>query len=501
MPGLIHKNAERWPQEIVIAGTKNRAVVQYATAKGELRRIAPKLFTPNFKDTPETIIRRNVWQIGSALFPGGLIADRTALENRPGTDGSVFLIADRTTDLILPGIAFRPRAGVGPIEGSDRPFIDSLWTSSQARALLENMRPSRSRGKVRRTLSREEMEHWIDALLRKGGGDTALNRLRSEFKALAGPLRMEEEALELDGIIGTMLGTRSAKLVTHVGIARAQGLGYDPERLSLFEELRAGLGGHFFKDRGARSGQVYLPFFEAYFSNFIEGTEFRVDEARAIVYEGVTPLERPEDAHDVLGTFNIVSDDVEMRKVPGTPEEFIERLCFRHSVILAGRPSKHPGEFKTRANQFGETLFVDPSLVQGTLMRGYELLNTLEHPMARAIFAMFLVAEVHPFDDGNGRVARVMMNGELVSQGQERIIIPSVFRSEYLQSLKAHTHNHRVDGLIRVLDFAQSYVSEIEFADYAEAERVLRETNAFKEPANAMGDGAKLLRPSSLTGR
>ena len=33
---------------------------------------------------------------------------------------------------------------------------------------------------------------------------------------------------------------------------------------------------------------------------------------------------------------------------------------------------------------------------------------------------MFLISEVHPFDDGNGRIARVMMNAELVSAADVR---------------------------------------------------------------------------------
>src|SRR3546814_11695923 len=59
-----------------------------------------------------------------------------------------------------------------------------------------------------------------------------------------------------------------------------------------------------------RSGDANatLAFFEAYFSNFIEGTEFTVDEAAEIVFEGVIPAERPADAHDVVGTFRVVSD-------------------------------------------------------------------------------------------------------------------------------------------------------------------------------------------------
>ena len=41
-----------------------------------------------------------------------------------------------------------------------------------------------------------------------------------------------------------------------------------------------------------------LAFFETYFSNFIEGTEFAVDEAADIAFRGTVPNERPADAHD-----------------------------------------------------------------------------------------------------------------------------------------------------------------------------------------------------------
>ena len=60
--------------------------------------------------------------------------------------------------------------------------------------------------------------------------------------------------------------------------------------------------------------------------------------------------------------------------------------------------------------------------------------------------------------------ARVMMNAELVAQNEARIIIPTVFRSEYLQSLKALTHNHRPDPLVSVLDFAWRYTHQIDFS-------------------------------------
>ncbi|MDE0374271.1 MAG: hypothetical protein OXI73_17235 [Rhodospirillales bacterium] len=89
-----------------------------------------------------------------------------------------------------------------------------------------------------------------------------------------------------------------------------------------------------------------LAFFEAYFSNFIEGTEFAVDEAADIAFRGVVPNERPADAHDVLGTWRIVSDTREMGRTPtdaGTPAiaasttalNLLFASCSGHSVMSA----------------------------------------------------------------------------------------------------------------------------------------------------------------------
>jgi len=64
-------------------------------------------------------------------------------------------------------------------------------------------------------------------------------------------------------------------------------------------------------------------------------------------------------------------------------------------------------------------------LVRGTLARGYEFMQGLPEPFQRAVYIIVLVSEVHPFVDGNGRLARIMMNAELVAGKQERIINPT----------------------------------------------------------------------------
>ena len=483
--------------EIVVSRDDNRVTIHRAVRAGKLRKLAPRIYTTNLQDTPEKIVRANCWAIAGAIFPQALISDRTALEQRPAADGSVFLITEsRSTDLVLPGITFRPRPGPAPMEGYDMPFLAGLWMSSQARALMDNLRPTRQRGRVRATLTRQEIEEFIDRTLRNSG-EAVLNKLRDQARAIAPHLKMEAEAEKLSAIIGAMMGTQDEPLSSDLAVSRSKGIGYDPDRLILFEDLRASLASHPFAERLAREGNRYLPFFESYFSNFIEGTEFEVGEAYDIIYEGVIPRERPDDAHDILGTFRIVSDSGEMQRTPGTAKEFVELLRHRHSVILAGRPEKNPGQFKSQVNRAGESRFVEPDLVLGTLQRGFELLPTLQHPMARATYAMFLVSEVHPFADGNGRLARIMMNAELHRAGHERIMVPSVYRSEYLQALRALTHNRRADALIAVMDYAQRFVGGIDFSNYPDAVKALESCHAFGKPADAMGGGDRLILRNS----
>ena len=112
---------------------------------------------------------------------------------------------------------------------------------------------------------------------------------------------------------------------------------------------------------------------------------------------------------------------------------------------------------------------------------------------------MFLIAEVHPFADGNGRTARIMMNAELVAAGEERIVVPTVFRSHYLSALKALSQNGRAEPLIRMLDFAQKWTAAIDWRTVEETRRELDACNAFLDPAVADEEGKRLRMPERIS--
>ena len=476
--------------EIFVSDTSISKPVSEAVERGQLRRLASRLYTRNLTEDPARLVRRNWYYLVPGYYPDALIADRTALENQPAADGSVFLISEKKRETELPGVTLRPRKGPAALE-TDKPFVGGARLSSIPRAYLENLRPSRARdGRLARTLTRPEIETRLDALIRRQG-EGAANRLRDEARAIAPQLGLETEFEEFNTLVGTLLGTRDSDMQSPAGKVRAAGQPFDPDRLRLFETLFAALRETVPLDRSAPTrddeANATLAFFEAYFSNFIEGTEFSVKEAEDIVFNGVIPDERPEDAHDVLGTFRIVSDRAEMSRVPKSFNEFTEFLRRRHAIIMEARPDKNPGAFKKKGNQAGTTVFVAPELVIGTLEKGFEFLQALAEPFQRAVFIMILVSEVHPFADGNGRIGRIMMNAELVAGDQERIVIPTAFRVDYLGPLKAFSHNAETAPLIRMLDVAQRYTHGIDWRTLPSARAMLEETNAFAE-----GEDAKL---------
>ena len=476
-----------------ITGAVSRAVTA-----GKLRKLGSRLYSRNMVDPPEAIVARNLWSIVAGYYPGALIADRTALENVPASDGSVCLIAAHGQDIRLPGHTLRPRRGVAPLP-TDRPFLGGLFLCSTARAFLENMRSSRARGgRVPRTLGRAEIEERLDNLIRRSGEDAA-NRLRDEIGALGPTLGLGEEAAALDALIGALLDAREAERSAPPAVSGDQGRPCDPDRLALLQVLHAALRDHpplsrIAPDRGPESSAT-LAFFEAWFSTFTEDTELAVDEAADIVFRGAVPDERPADARDILGTWRIVSDDGEMGRTPVDARTLEALLAARHASVMEGRPERQPGAFRQAANQAGLAVFVAPDLVTGTLSRGLDLYRSLEAPFHRAVFMMFLIAEVHPFVDGNGRIARIMMNAELVAAGEERIILPTVYRAHYLAALKALSRNRRAEPLIHMLDYAQRWTAAVDWRSLVETRRELDECNAFLDSNVAVAEDRRLRMP------
>jgi fido (protein-threonine AMPylation protein) len=473
-------------QEVVFSSSNSKLSKQISKLEkaGKLRKIAARIYSPNFTDTPEVIVRRNLFTILGKLYPGSMLSHRSALEFKPTSASHIFLTYTYTKKISLPGITIRFMQGHGPIAG-DNPISGELYASQLERALLENMQVSRQPVPESKTIALPQLEDRLEQVVRVKG-EAGLNELRDKAKAIAEKLKMQTEFEKLNKFISALLSTHPSKILkSPMAVARAFGNPYDPERLVLFEKLFIELKQKEFKDLPEKNTTnkpfKNFAFFEAYFSNYIEGTEFELEDAKKIIETEIPMPNRDEDSHDVLGTYKLVSNREEMNITPANSAELLKILLYRHKFLMSARISKNPGQFKDKNNHAGETHFVDHTLVKGTLIKGFDFYNALKVPFAKAAYIMFLVSEVHPFIDGNGRTARVMMNAELVKQGQSKIIIPTVYRDDYILALRRLTRQQDPSVYVRMLLRAQEFSFAIAGDDMDAMEKYLKASNAFKE--------------------
>ena len=457
-----------------------RQAISRGVKTGKLVKLFAGIYTDERDRNPASIIRENIWEVAAYLFPGGVISHRTALDPRPTPEGFFFVTHNRAQKIEIHGITMVEMKGPGPIDGDKKMSAFNISQSQYERALLENLQVSK--GAVPKSLGREFIEQELyNRLLR--GSEKELNRIRDRAREIADELDMAKEFTILNKIIGALLSTQPAKgLSTEVGKAIAKGEPFDSERLKMMESLAIDLSKENFKKHAALTNKnaFNFSFFEAYFSNYIEGTILTIEEAKEVI-ESKSPLpNKRDDSHDVLGTFLLTNDPKEMRTTPKNAEQLIEILQGRHSRLLGSRKEKNPGMFKQRNNQAGSYQFVDHRLVPGTLKKSFKFYEYLNDPVARSFFIMFMIAEIHPFEDGNGRIARLMMNAELVAANVSKVIIPTVYRTDYLGALRAMSLRLNSIPFTRMLSRAHDFSATLTQTGFEDMLAYLRNCNAFE---------------------
>lgn len=91
------------------------------------------------------------------------------------------------------------------------------------------------------------------------------------------------------------------------------------------------------------------------------------------------------------------------------------------------------------------------AIVRDVMPALFDLLQSEPHPAARAVLGHWLVGYVHPFPDGNGRIARFLMNVMLASGGYPWTVIRVEDRDDYLSALEAASVETDISPFARFL--------------------------------------------------
>ena len=212
-----------------------------------------------------------------------------------------------------------------------------------------------------------------------------------------------------------------------------------------------------------------------YHSNAIEGNQLTLGETRSLILHGLTAHGKPMRDHlDVQGHDDAIKAVEEaIKEEHGLNEVFIRNL---HRVLMKepyeaeaiapdGTLAKRRiaiGEYKTMPNNVktstGETYyFTPPEQVRPEmtdLIDWYRAREAAgEHPIIIAATFHYRFVRIHPFDDGNGRMARLLMNMILVKHGYTVAIVAREKRDLYLEELE---RADRSEDLIQFIDFIAS---------------------------------------------
>lgn len=453
--------------------------LQRRAAAGRLMRVYKGVYAfPASDDELAAIVRRNWQRVAAVAVPGGVVSHVSAMKGGVLPSGELTISHPTVFNkkVVLPGLTIRVVRGPGPLPGDLVLRAPGIHYAGRTRMLLENIG---RKGSLR--APREDVEALLVSVLNTSGEKT-LNDIRDQAVTLAPALSAEKALKELFSIIEALLEAHSkGRLRTREGLAVAPGFPVDPERSARFEVLAAYLRTEplpCFESTITGMARQHFGFIESYFSNYVEGTKFDIEQARDIVMHKVIVPNRVEDSHDILGVFHLA---IAAYSPPIAGPEFLEGLERWHAEMLKMRPEVNPGTPKLNANYAGTTKFVEPAYVRGTLEEGSRLAFSIPEGLARAVYYAFLVSEVHPFDDGNGRLSRLVMNAELTRTGLSRIIIPTLYHPQYVDGARALTHGNDPRGFVRSIVKMARWTSQFDYSNLDMLIQSLRASNALEE--------------------
>lgn len=175
----------------------------------------------------------------------------------------------------------------------------------------------------------------------------------------------------------------------------------------------------------------------AYTSNAIEGNTLTRKETALVIEEGITggikPLKDYIEAQNHARAFDFILKQYSNHKV--LSENTVLEI---HKIILSGINDADAGSYRSvRVYISGSrTILPNPVKVPDLMTDFGKWLTNTEDSALSAIEAHYKLVTIHPFVDGNGRTARLLMNLILLKAGYCPIIIRPRDRKRYLNILE-----------------------------------------------------------------
>ncbi|WP_371121511.1 Fic family protein [Microcoleus sp.] len=239
-----------------------------------------------------------------------------------------------------------------------------------------------------------------------------------------------------------------------------------------------------------------------YNSNAIEGNTLTQSETELVLTKGITVGGKTLDEHlEVIGhkqaidyIENLAQKDTEIN------EWEIKQI---HNLILRKINPEEAGSYRTLDVMAAGTNYRYPAhYLLSQLMRDFAIWLNSEsalrlHPVEYATMAHYRFVSIHPFRDGNGRSARLLMNLLLIRAGYPIAVIDNQIRNDYINALAYGQQNQDDLSQLFELIFDATISSLVEVlrllvtasSSRGKAQAFYQEITDFLDRSGGLGDG------------
>ncbi len=175
-----------------------------------------------------------------------------------------------------------------------------------------------------------------------------------------------------------------------------------------------------------------------YHSNAIEGNTLTLSETQLVLEEGITiggkTLREHLEATNNARAFDLMENITKKKKT-------IDHITIQeiHEAVMSGI-IEESGKYRTKNVRITGATKTPPDWTKVVGLMDNLIEETAEskkHHVETAALLHYMFVEIHPFVDGNGRVARLITNLYLISRGYPPIVLKKEDRMKYYRVLRA----------------------------------------------------------------
>lgn len=189
-----------------------------------------------------------------------------------------------------------------------------------------------------------------------------------------------------------------------------------------------------------RQIKAYFKISFTYTSNALEGNTLSLNETKIIIEDGITIGGKSVKEHlEVIGNSNAYDS---LFEIANRNKEISEDIILElHKMLYSNIDEKNAGKYRNCNVLITGSEYELPKYQQvPELMKEFSASikdnSKNMHPVEFAAWLHERIVSTHPFVDGNGRSARLLMNLALLNAGYNIITIPPIVRNDYILGLQ-----------------------------------------------------------------